>query len=934
MISIDLTGIVRGLGGLMNNIARFRFLVLPLAVGSFVLGSGSARAQLVPDESLGQERSQLTPQGDRTLIQGGAQRGSALFHSFQEFNIDAGQRVDFANPEAVDRIFARVTGRNPSNLLGTLGVLGRADLFLLNPNGIVFGANARLDVNGSFLATTGDRLQFDNFEFSARNPAGLSSSLLTVSAPLGIQFGTRPGAIRYQTAAFREEGAIAPELAVKQGQNLAFLGGDIEIHNGRLTAPQGAILLGSAADGMVGLNLEAAGWNWEVGELPLGGEVRLSGTAVADVSGEGGGQIRVGAGRVLLRDRARLQADTLGAEDGRGIDIDAQTLRLRDEATFSSMTLASGAGGSIRLRTDTLNLSGVNFETMQFNYFRGILRLPVDPLNRVSGLFVGTTSTGESGEIQIDTRQLRLQQGSIITSPTFSSGRGGDLRIRVTEDAQVRGSAIVTTAFNRGRAGDLQMQTGNVTVLDGGTMSTTTFGDGRGGNLSIQARDTVRVVGAWPTALVPSNLSTFSVNGTGDSGRLAIAARAVRVEDGGAITTSNGVVLRNLGYYFSDGRGGNLVINASDSVVVTGFSPEVEFGSLIITATHGRQASGNLRLRTQRLLLDQGGIINASTVSSGQGGNAFIEASESIEIRGVVRIGDLLFPSRLETLSGDALLADLLPPNSFRGDAGRLRVVTGRLTVSDHGRINVASIGTGRSGEITLRANAIDIDRNAEINATTNRNGRGNIDLAANRLFVQGGSRITTDARQSTGGNIALRANELMVVQQGEITANAIAGRGGNIDITTPSLVRDATSPITASSRLGLDGRVTIRSAFEDPDIDTVELPETIGDESDRMVAGCPSDREASFVVTRRGGLPEDPRQMVEGQVVVQDWRRQSGLEDSGEGGRSQLPSTPTASIQEAQGWRTTAAGKIELVATASTTEAIGEGVCPIAVAR
>lgn len=93
------------------------------------------------------------------LIEGGARRDSNLFHSFSEFNINNGQRVFFANPAGVDRILSRVTGNTQSNILGTLGVLGNADLFLLNPNGIVFGPNARLDVWGSFLATTAD-LQF------------------------------------------------------------------------------------------------------------------------------------------------------------------------------------------------------------------------------------------------------------------------------------------------------------------------------------------------------------------------------------------------------------------------------------------------------------------------------------------------------------------------------------------------------------------------------------------------------------------------------------------------------------------------------------------------------------------------------------------------------------------------------------------------------
>ena len=120
-----------------------------------------ALAQIDPDQTLGNENSMVTPnvnvQGDLAdLIEGGAERGSNLFHSFENFNVLEGQRVYFANPNGIDSILSRVTGTNPSNLFGTLGVDGAADLFLVNPNGIVFGENVQLDVEGSFNATTAD----------------------------------------------------------------------------------------------------------------------------------------------------------------------------------------------------------------------------------------------------------------------------------------------------------------------------------------------------------------------------------------------------------------------------------------------------------------------------------------------------------------------------------------------------------------------------------------------------------------------------------------------------------------------------------------------------------------------------------------------------------------------------------------------------------
>jgi filamentous hemagglutinin family protein len=106
----------------------------------------SVEAQIVPDRTLGNESSRVTPNvtikglpSDR--IDGGAVRGVNLFHSFQDFNIGSGRGAYFANPNGIANILTRVTGSNASNILGTLGVLGNANLFLLNPNGIVFGPN-------------------------------------------------------------------------------------------------------------------------------------------------------------------------------------------------------------------------------------------------------------------------------------------------------------------------------------------------------------------------------------------------------------------------------------------------------------------------------------------------------------------------------------------------------------------------------------------------------------------------------------------------------------------------------------------------------------------------------------------------------------------------------------------------------------------------
>lgn len=147
----------------------------------------AAIAQITPDTTLGASGSLVTRNqvfnglpSDR--IDGGALRGTNLFHSFQDFNISAGQGAYFTNPDAVTNILTRITGTSPSNILGTLGVLGNANLFLLNPNGIVFGPNANLSINGSFVGTTANAIGFQSGDIFSANPAQpLPSGLLNVN---------------------------------------------------------------------------------------------------------------------------------------------------------------------------------------------------------------------------------------------------------------------------------------------------------------------------------------------------------------------------------------------------------------------------------------------------------------------------------------------------------------------------------------------------------------------------------------------------------------------------------------------------------------------------------------------------------------------------------------------------------------------------------
>src|SRR4028118_961247 len=319
-------------------------IYLLLLSGYLCLFPGSAIAQIIPDNTLGPESSRVVSDTINNLpsdrIDGGATRGSSLFHSFGEFNIGEGRGAYFENPSGITNIFTRVTGGNQSNILGTLGVLGNANLFLINPKGIVFGPQARLDVRGSFLAATADSIVFNNgVEFSSANPQG--SPLLTVNIPVGLRFRENPGAIINASSVTQViEGTTIPVgLAVPPAQTLALVGGDLIFNNGFASALSGNIQLGSVASpGVVRFNITPVGLGLDYTNVAKFGNIELSGLSAVTASGPGGGAIALRSGNVTLRDRSSLVSDTIGSMDGRGIKIEAARFSLLDRAFLGSGT--------------------------------------------------------------------------------------------------------------------------------------------------------------------------------------------------------------------------------------------------------------------------------------------------------------------------------------------------------------------------------------------------------------------------------------------------------------------------------------------------------------------------------------------------------------------------------------------------------------------
>ena len=196
--------------------------VFPL-VGAFSLTP--VLAQSITSATDGTE-TVVTPQGNRFNITGGktSADGTNLFQSFSQFGLNTGQIADFQSNPAIQNILGRVVGGNASIINGLIQVSGsQANLYLMNPAGIVFGRDAQLNVPASFFATTATGIGFGNNWFNA---TGVNDYAALVGTPSTFAFTTPvPGAI-----------INSGNLAVKEGQNLTLLGGTVT-NTGEISAP-------------------------------------------------------------------------------------------------------------------------------------------------------------------------------------------------------------------------------------------------------------------------------------------------------------------------------------------------------------------------------------------------------------------------------------------------------------------------------------------------------------------------------------------------------------------------------------------------------------------------------------------------------------------------------------------------------------------------
>jgi len=475
----------------------------------------SAQAQIATDGSVGPAQNLAGP--DYQIgAELGQQLGGNLFHSFQEFNLQRLESATFSGSNHIQNVISRVTGGNPSQIDGLIrSTIPNADMYFLNPYGILFGPNASLDVQGSFHASTADYLRFgDGGIFHARNP---NEGILTIASIESFGFLDNPMPISIQGSFIQND-----------GQTLSFIGGDLQIEDSILFASGGRINLAAvASEGEVILSsfglevntFEKLGTiklsqssskklqEWSSAKMleDIGLEMELANLDVSDLKTlKGAGQIFIRAGQ-FVSNKSWIFADTYGNENGLGIDIVIDgDMHLINGAKITADNFGNSLGGHIKITTNALLFSGQNSEvesylnslsTIATNNKYGIgtsgnISIETPFLEISPGLIQSATKTiGNAGNIFINAQQLSLQNSGFINAGTTSYGQAGNIIITANHISLSNESNIsASTATNSsGHAGNIQLETQQLTLTNGSEINNFSKGNGNAGSIHLIA---------------------------------------------------------------------------------------------------------------------------------------------------------------------------------------------------------------------------------------------------------------------------------------------------------------------------------------------------------------------------------------------------------------------------------------------------------------
>lgn len=576
---------------------------------------------IILDRSMGSDDFSALQGPDYDIIaEYGRQSGTNLFHSFRQFNIHASESATFSGPENIQNIIARVTGGNMSWIYGLLrSDISHADLYLLNPAGVMFGPNVSLDLRGSFHISTADYLRLGDKEIFLAHPR--ANEVLSVAAPFAFGFLDNDiKSIIYEGKGeiSNEEGERNPTgLHVPKGETLSIIGGDIEIRKGTyygkpgtdeagnpvatvrqagdIQATEGSVLLAAmASPGEVVITGEGL----DATAITQKGNIRILDKVNIDAGGETGesaGNIFILAGDLMVDDSS-LFAKNQGNRHGGDIDIFAESgnISFQNGARILAGAYNAGNGGDVSLKA----ASNV--------FFQGKNEFGIQ-----SGIDIETRGQGgNAGDLSIEAGNIFFDQGAYVDSASDGAGAGGEV-------------------FMNAR---------NIAFTNGAGIDADTEGIGEGGRVILAASDTLRISGTGKASQVSAR-SLYKMENAGEGGDISLSAKTLQISDKSVVSTSStgpgkagditltagvlevgggsSVSSESLSQYPGAGDVGEIIVDADDVVSITGKS--------VITTDAKNAGGGGITISADnKVYLNQGTITSSVRQGTGNGGDITI----------------------------------------------------------------------------------------------------------------------------------------------------------------------------------------------------------------------------------------------------------------------------------------------------------------------
>ena len=807
----------------------------------------------VADNTLG---TQVSGNGNNFNITGGINKGQSLFHSFTDFSVPTSGQANFLNPVGNRDIITRVTGTLFSDINGLVNTNG-ANFFLINPNGIVFGTNAQLNVGKAFVGSTANSLDLvgggRTITFGT-NPSG-DAPLLSV-AP-NVLFDVARLNLGGGAGAISNFGTLQ---TTNPNQYIGLIGGNVNLNGGQINASGGRVELGGlSAAGVVGLSTEGNNLRAQFPTNVGRGDVSLTNQAGVDVTGAGGGNIfitarninlltggavRGGIGTGLgtpeavagdLKLDATEKIAVIGygsviassvnsntAGQGGNLTIDTGSLLLQDGAVIGTNTTGQGNGGNISIKAiGDLTINGNNNTTgiSSRNIGQGNAgKITINAQGNISltnsAFLLATTAPGTNGNsqgISVNAKSLNLSNKSFISSTSFGDkGNAGDITIKVLGALDVAGikngssSGITSTVATGtvGNGGNITVDAGSFSLGDGSKIDTSTSGTGNAGNVTVTTKDAVFLAGRQT-----SIFSSVNAGGVGNGGIIAINAASLLLKDGAQlITITNGASATQPA---GKGDAGSVTIKVSGAVDISGINGTSPSGIFSRTATGTVGKGGNIEINSRNLNVNNGARLVTTTGGKGDAGSIKITATDNIFLDG-----------NKDNISSAAL--SQLEPSAV-GKGGNIEINSRNLTITNGAGLSTTTGGKGDAGNIKITAtDNIFLDgKNSGAFSTVAPSGvgkGGEIEINSQNLSVANKAKLNTSTiGQGSAGNIILNINKIVLTGNGNILSESVDFTGGDINITTKDYLLLKNNSLIAtdsisSGKNGNGGNITINS--------------------------------------------------------------------------------------------------------------------------